>query len=30
MKKNIKDNKSDIQINKNMLLFDIEKLTQFK
>lgn len=30
MKKNTKENKSDIEINKSMLLFDIEKLTQFK
>ena len=30
MEKTKKENKSDLIINKNMLLFDIEKLTQFK
>lgn len=30
MKKNLKGNKPDVEINKNMLLFDIEKLIQFK
>ena len=27
---NKKEKQSNIEINKNMLLFDIEKLTQFK
>ena len=30
MKNTKKENKSDLKINKNMLLFDLEKLTQFK
>ena len=28
--KNSKNKESDLEINKNMLLFDIEKLLQFK
>ena len=27
---NNKNNESDLEINKNMLLFDLEKLLQFK
>ena len=30
MKNTKKEKKSDLKINKNMLLFDLEKLTQFK
>lgn len=30
MENNENEKKSDLIINKNMLLFDIEKLTQFK